>query len=200
MAIRIEGIIGEDATAAGVAHVLEREGTAPEVIVNSPGGSATEGAAIYAELRAYAAPVTILVRGIAASAASLLVMAGDTITIAPAASMMLHDPAAITIGNAAAHRASLAMLEELSEIYAATYAEASGQPVELVRQWMRAESWLSPKDAVALGFADTIEPEPDPQPTPAPERQTETMRALTALAAQPKQQPVATYRAPVMTL
>lgn len=198
MAIRIEGIVGEDITAAGVADALAAEGGPAEVIVNSPGGSATEGAAIYAELRAHPAPVTIRVRGIAASAASLLVMAGDTITIAPAASMMLHDPAAITIGNADSHRASLAMLEELSAIYAATYAEASGNAPELVREWMRAESWLSPEDAVALGFADAIEDAPAPQP--APLRQGETMQALAALAHKPNARPVATFAQPVMTL
>jgi ATP-dependent protease ClpP protease subunit len=197
MTIRIDGIVGEDATAAGIADALEREGTAPEIIVNSPGGSATEGAAIYAEIRAYAAPVTVRVRGIAASAASLLVMAGDEITIAPAASMMLHDPMALTVGNADQHRASLAMLEELSDIYAQTYAEASGQPVELVREWMKAESWLSPQDAVSLGFADRIEEEPQPAPQPEPDRQ---MRALSALAAEPNRRPVATFAAPVMTL
>ena len=197
-AIRIDPIIGEDATAASVAGALEQENGTAEVIVNSPGGSATERAAIFAEIRAHPAPITIRVRGIAASAASLLVMAGDTITIAPAASMMLHDPAAITIGNADQHRASLATLEELSSIYAQTHAEASGQPVELVRQWMRAESWLSPQDAVTLGFADRIEPEPAPQP--APERQTETMRALTALAVKADTRPVATFTQPVVTL
>jgi len=150
MAIRLEGICGEDYSAAGIADALEREGGPAEIIVNSPGGSATEGAAIFAEIRAHPSPVTVRVRGIAASAASLLVMAGDDITIAPAASMMLHDPMAITMGNADQHRASLAMLEELSAIYAQTYAAASGQPVELVREWMRSESWLSPEDAIAL--------------------------------------------------
>lgn len=96
-------------------------------------------------------------------------MAGDQILMAPGSELMFHDPAALTIGDAEVHRSALAMLEELTELYASIYVEANVQPVELVRFWMRAESWISTEDAVALGFADGIEPEPDTGLAPPPD-------------------------------
>lgn len=191
--IRIEGEIGADVTAGGVADALAEIGGPADIVVNSSGGSATEGAAIFAEIKAHPAPVTIRVRGIAASSASLLVMAGDTILMAPGSVLMLHDPAALTLGNAEVHRSAAAVLEELATIYAGIYAEASGNRASLVRDWMRAESWIAPEDAVALGFADGIEE------TPAPE----TGPALTARAAAPAlhhQQPAALVAAPILTI
>lgn len=159
MAIRLAGEIGEPPnTAADVAAQLAQAGGAPvAVIVNSPGGLATEGAAIHAELRAYPGRVRVAIRGIAASAASLAAMAGDEIAIAEGAVFMLHDPAALTFGPAEAHRHTAGVLDVLSETYAQAYAEASGNRLELVRAWMREEAWLGAQEAVALGFADRIE-------------------------------------------
>lgn len=188
MTIRLEGICGDDYTAGGIAYELdERRGEPVEIVVNSPGGSATEGAAIYAELRAHPAPVTVRVRGIAASAASLIACAGDVVTMAPGAVWMLHDPGAITLGDADAHRQAVAMLDELSRVYASIYAEASGNAESLVRQWMRAESWLGPDEAIALGFADALEPEPEPM-TQLP--------SASALA----HRPAAVFTRPILTL
>ena len=189
MDFRIEGLIGEDVTAGRVADLLDRDAGPVEIVVNSPGGSATEGAAIYAELRAHPAPVTIRVRGIAASAASLIACAGDRITMAPGAIFMLHDPAAITLGDADAHRQAVAMLDELSRVYAQVYADASGNPEPMVRDWMRAESWLGPEEAVALGFADALEEPPAPDTT-----------ARGAPAALAHHRPAAFVAQPVLTL
>ena len=192
--IRIEGEIGADVTAGGVADALAEIGGPADIVVNSAGGSATEGAAIFAELKAHPAPVTIRVRGIAASAASLLVMAGDRILMAPGSVLMLHDPAALTLGSAEVHRSAAAVLEELATIYAGIYAEASGNRASLVREWMRAESWIAPEDAVALGFADGLEEAPAPAPETAP--------APTARAAAPAlaHHPVAAVAAPILTI
>lgn len=162
MEIRLEGVVGDDFTAQGLASDLQEAGGPVDVIVNSIGGSAFEGAACYAELRAHPVPVTVRIRGVAASAASLLAMGGDTVLIAPAAVMMIHDPLSITIGNADVHRQTIEMLDQLSTTYARAYAEGSGNPERLIRQWMAAESWITDEEAVSLGFADALEPEPEP--------------------------------------
>ena len=156
---RIENFIGEDrATAAAVAEWLAfLDGAPAEIVVNSPGGDAFEGAAIYAELRAYRGDVVAHVRGIAASAASLLLMGADQIVMDRASVLMIHDPSGVTIGPAADHRRTAEDLEKLAGVYARAYAERSFNRPEDVRAWMLAETWLSAEEAVALGFADRIE-------------------------------------------
>ena len=157
--IRISGIIGEDtATADDLGRTLEAAGGRPvDVIINSPGGSAFEGAAIYAELKGYAGPVTVRIRGVAASAASLAAMGGDTILVAPAAAMMLHNPASLTFGDSDVHRDVAERLELLSRTYAETYAAESGNRTQDVIAWMTQETWLTAEDAVTLGFADGLD-------------------------------------------
>jgi ATP-dependent protease ClpP protease subunit len=164
--VRIEGYIGEPGnTAETVASVLSIAGGAPvELVINSPGGDAFEGAAIFAELRNYPGRVTAAVRGIAASAASLVAMGADDIVMDAAAVMMIHDPSALTIGPARAHRQSAEMLDKLGGVYAAAYAGRSGNRLADVVAWMEAETWLTAEEAVALGFADRVsEPPTKPQ-------------------------------------
>ena len=167
--LRLDGFIGEPPnTALAVAEALAAAGgEAVTVIVNSPGGDAFEGAAILSELRDHPAPVTVSIRGIAASAASLIAMGGAEIVMDPAAVMMIHDPAALTIGPAQAHRQSAEMLEKLSLVYATAYADRSGNRVSDVLEWMAAESWLTAEEAVALGFADRIAEPVEPRPVAA---------------------------------
>ena len=167
---RISGIIGEDtATADELGRTLEAAGGRPvDVIINSPGGSAFEGAAIYAELKSYAGPVTVRVRGVAASAASLAAMGGDLILVAPAAAMMLHNPASLTFGDSEVHREVADRLELLAGLYAETYAGESGNRTKDVLAWMTNETWLTAEDAITLGFADGLEEAPAPEATPAP--------------------------------
>jgi ATP-dependent protease ClpP protease subunit len=158
---RIEGYIGEgEATAAALAEALARAGGGPvEIVVNSPGGIATEGAAMHAELRRHAGRKTVLVAGLAASAASLVAMAGDEIVMAEGALMMIHDPAGMTWGPAAAHRHTAGVLDKMTATYARLYATASGHPVARVARWMADETWMTAAEAVALNFADrAIEP------------------------------------------
>jgi ATP-dependent Clp protease, protease subunit len=125
--------------------------------INSGGGIATEGAAIYSALRMHKGNVAVLVEGIAASAASLIAMAGDTITMAPGAVMMIHDPAGFTMGDAAAHMKAIEALNALGDAYASIYAERTGKPVEEMRDLMRSERWMTAAEAQVLGFADAIE-------------------------------------------
>jgi ATP-dependent protease ClpP protease subunit len=132
------------------------------VRLNSGGGVASEGAAIYNSLKRHDGKVAIIVDGVAASAASLIAMAGDTITMPLGSLMMIHEPAGITLGPADAHRKNAAALDVLTGVYAQVYADRSGQSEANVRAMMKAETWLSPDDAVAKGFATAATEEGEP--------------------------------------
>ena len=132
------------------------------VHINSGGGYATEGAAIRSALAERAGETNVFVEGIAASAASLIAMAGETVTMATDAVMMIHDPAGITFGTAADHEATVRALNSLAGAYARSYARKSGKPVAECREIMRAETWFNADEAVAACLADAIEGEAEP--------------------------------------
>jgi len=126
------------------------------VIINSGGGYATDGAAIYAMLGRRAGVTDVVIDGIGASAASLIAMAGNTITMSAGSVMMIHDPAGMTFGNSADHSKTIEGLEALATSYARVYAARSGKTVDQAREIMKAERWFNPDDAVAEGFADAV--------------------------------------------
>lgn len=165
MRIRIDGVIGEDAnTAAEISAQLARSRGRPvEVVVNSPGGDAYEGTAIYAELREHPGDVTIRIRGLAASAGSLIAMGGDRIVMADGSLMMLHNPITMAAGDAGTMRQAVSSLDAITRAYAEVYARASGNSLEEIVSWMAAETWLPPEDALALGFVDRIEERIEPE-------------------------------------
>jgi ATP-dependent Clp protease protease subunit len=140
-------------------HVIqalaEFNGADLTVRVNSGGGIATEGAAIYAALAQYEGKISVIVEGIAASAASLLIMAADTITMAPGSVMMIHDPLTLTVGDARAHQKTIDALNALGNAYAGIYAKRSGKTLDDARAVMREETWFTGEEAVEAGFADT---------------------------------------------
>lgn len=125
-----------------------------DVFINSGGGVASEGAAIHALLSARPGRTNVVVEGIAASAASLIAMAGKTVTMSAGAVMMIHDPSGYTFGNSADHSKTIEALEALATAYARVYAAKSGKTAEECRDIMRAERWLTPEEAVKEGFAD----------------------------------------------
>lgn len=125
-----------------------------DVFVNSPGGIATEGAAIHALLSARPGVTNIIVEGIAASAASLIAMAGATVTMSAGAVMMIHDPSGMTWGTSDDHAKTIEGLEALATAYARVYAGKSGKSADDCREIMKAERWFTPDQAVAEGFAD----------------------------------------------
>lgn len=157
--LRIEGFIGGLDTSASILSekLSALEGKAVSLVINSAGGDAFEGAAMLAELRAYQGKVIVHIRGIAASAASLITMGADRILIDRDAVFMIHDPSAMTFGPPAAHRRSADDLDKLANTYAAAYARRSRNDPARVREWMISETWLNAEEAVALGFADAIE-------------------------------------------
>ncbi|MFP4538719.1 MAG: head maturation protease, ClpP-related [Dichotomicrobium sp.] len=140
------------------AWMAEIGGRDVEITVNSIGGDVFEGIAIYNDLVALSGRVTVVVTGIAASAASVVAMAGDHIVIAENAAMMLHNAWVAVEGDHRILAELVPVLEKTSEGMAATYAARSGQPIERVREMMDAETHLAAHEAVELGFADEVRP------------------------------------------
>lgn len=136
------------------------------VRINSPGGDVFEGIAILNALRAHPAHITTIVDGLAASAASFIAMAGDEIVIARNAEVMIHDPSAVCIGNAADMRDMVDQLDRIGDNIASMYADRAGGTVEQWREAMLAETWYSDEEALAAGLVDRIErfgaDEPEP--------------------------------------
>lgn len=132
--------------------------TAPSIDlrVNSPGGLVFDAVAIYTALREHAARVDVRIEGIAASAASFIAQAGDTIEIAKPARMMIHDAQGFTIGGPAEHRDMLDLLDDLSDMIAEIYADRAGGTVADWREPMKATTWYTSAAAVEAGLADTV--------------------------------------------
>ncbi|KFC63985.1 ATP-dependent Clp protease proteolytic subunit ClpP [Bosea sp. LC85] len=151
---------GDGFTPSDVAKALALHGGADITVrLNSGGGIAFDGVAIYSLLRAHAltgGKVAIVVDGIAASAASLIAMAGDSIEMRAGAMMMIHDASGITWGTAEDHEKSRAMLDKLSGQYARVYADRSGKPEAEVRDLMLAETWFTAEEAVAAGLSTAV--------------------------------------------
>lgn len=153
----LTGYIGEgNATSEAVGQFLSTNPGPVLVVVNSAGGSATDGAAIAAELARHG-QVECLVQGVAASAASYVTIGANSILMHTDAVLMIHEPSAFVGGTSGALRDAADILEKLSGIYAAGYARATGQPVARIAAWMAAETWLSADEALALNFCDGIE-------------------------------------------
>lgn len=130
--------------------------------INSPGGDAFEGVTIYNLLVDYPAPITVNVLGEAASAASVIAMAGDRIRMYQGALMMIHSSSGLAIGNADDMRELADILEKLDGSVADVYAQRTGNSRETVIEMMQAETWMTPDEAVDNGFASEIVKEKKP--------------------------------------
>lgn len=148
--------------------------------INSPGGLVFEAVAIYTALQRHPAKVDVHIDGLAASAASFVAMAGDSISIEKPAKMMIHDARGVVIGNAEDMRAMGVLLDELSDTIAGIYAERSGKPASQWRNAMKAETWYSATDAVKAGLADRVAGESS-KPTDSLNSQLIRARARVAL-------------------
>jgi ATP-dependent protease ClpP protease subunit len=123
------------------------------VRLNSPGGSVFDGITIFNTLVAHPGRVRVEIVGLAASAASLIAMAGDEIAIAENAFVMVHRAWGMTIGNEADHTEQAGVLRKVDIALAETYARRTGNPVAAVSKMMEAETWLKGDEAKRLGFA-----------------------------------------------
>jgi ATP-dependent protease ClpP protease subunit len=162
-AISIFDPIGEDiwgegrATAKRIGAALRSVGGADVVVnINSPGGDYFEGLAIYNLLREYDGKVTVRILGIAASAASIIAMAGDEIQIGRAAFLMIHNTWVMAIGDRHAFTEVAAWLEPFDKAAAEVYAARTGlEPPDLSAMLDR-ETWIGGQAAVDQGFADSL--------------------------------------------
>jgi ATP-dependent protease ClpP protease subunit len=135
------------------------------VRVNSPGGDYFAGVAIANALARHPARVTVHVDALAASAASVIAMAGDDIVMHPGAQMMIHDALTVTMGNAAEHEHTAALLHAASADIAGVYAARSGlHDAAHFRTLMQAETWLTADAAVELGLATKVAERELPEP------------------------------------
>ena len=142
-------------TAADVAASLSPlSGQRVTVRVNSPGGEVFDGIAIYNLIRGHVGGADVVVDGLAASAASFIAMAGESVTMSPHSRMMIHDAIALAYGNAAELMDTAALLDDLSQNIAGIYATKSGGDAAAFRELMLAETWLSPSEALDLGLVD----------------------------------------------
>ncbi|HEV7246778.1 MAG TPA: head maturation protease, ClpP-related [Shinella sp.] len=155
MRIDLFGVVGEDFTPATVRAALPYSGDIT-VAINSGGGIAVDGSAIYNILAAHRGKVAVEIIGIAASAASLIAMAGHTITMFDGSILMIHEPQNITIGDSAAHQKTVEQLEAHAVAYAKVYAKRAGIAEAAARQVMKAETWFTPDEAVTAGFATAV--------------------------------------------
>jgi ATP-dependent Clp protease protease subunit len=125
-----------------------------DVWIHSPGGDVFAAAEIYTALKEYPGKVVVKISALAASAASVIAMAGDEILMAPVACMMIHNPCTVAIGDSEEMRRAQEMLLAVKETIITAYALKSGQSRDAISQMMDAESWLFAQDAIRLGFAD----------------------------------------------
>jgi len=161
--IQIFDQIGEDwfsnsgVTAKSFAETLQAVGPGPlNVEINSPGGNVWDGLAIYNMLRGRQAPVTTKVVGVAASIASIIALAGDTVEIADAALMMIHDPSGLAAGTSEDMRKMADALDQHAAILAGVYEKKTGKTASAIRAAMKAETWFTSAEAIDFGLADSI--------------------------------------------
>ena len=150
---------GGGITPASIKARLDNIGDGDVVVnINSPGGDMFDGLAIYNLLRAHSGAVSVRVLGLAASAASLVAMAGQNIEIAKAGFLMMHNAWVMAIGNRLDLRAIADTLETLDDAMAGIYADRSGAAVADITAKLDAETWIGGQDAIDMGLADALLP------------------------------------------
>ena len=134
--------------------------TTINVRINSGGGDVYESIAIYNTLVSHSATINVYVDALAASGASIVAMAGDSITMMVGSQMMIHDALGIEMGNAAEMRAFADFLDKQSDNIASIYANKAGGEVKEWRNLMLAETWMFAQEAVEMGLADGVYTQP----------------------------------------
>lgn len=126
------------------------------VRISSPGGSVFEALAIFASLKNFEAKINCIIDGLCASAATVIAMAGDSITTAPGSMWMVHDALGQVYGNAADMQQMADLLDKTSQNIADIYAARAGGTADEWRTTMQAETWYTSDEAVTAGLADSL--------------------------------------------
>jgi ATP-dependent Clp endopeptidase proteolytic subunit ClpP len=155
--------IGEDIwTGGGVTakkfqkELAEIKASQIDLHINSPGGSVFDGVTIYNLIKQHPANVTTYIDGIAASIASVVALAGNTVTMAENAIYMIHNPFGGVMGNASDMRKFADVLDKIGGTMVSTYAEKTGKPDDEIRALMDEETWMTADEAMEFGFVDNI--------------------------------------------
>ena len=184
--------------------------------IHSPGGEVFDGIAIYNALKNHPATVNATIEGIAASMASVIAMAADSISIPSNAFLMIHNPSGMVWGDAEDMQDMAALLNKLRDSLLSAYTTKTGMTDAAIIEMMDAETWLTGKEAVEMGFADVLTDEvkaaavfagidtkhfrkmpgaitdsPDPETPSAPEQVEPEKTEETAPAVQPEETPSA---------
>ena len=159
-----ESWLDDDVTPKAFKGELEAGKGDLTVWINSPGGDVFAASQIYTMLKEYSGKVTVKVDGIAASAASMIAMAGKEVYLSPTAMMMIHNPATFVWGEEADLKQGMKLLSEVKEAILNAYETRTGLSRSRLSAMMDAETWMSAGKAVDLGFADGVLYVDGPQP------------------------------------
>ena len=160
--LRLEGPVDEDnfwgdeVTPSSFREELEAEEGDVTVWINSPGGNVFAAAEIYTMLCEHKGKITVKIDAIAASAASVIAMAGDRVLMSPVAMLMIHDPMTIAMGNTKDMEKAISTLNEVKASIINAYQRKTGLSRNKISQLMEDETWMNAKRAVELGFADEV--------------------------------------------
>lgn len=145
-------------SAKSVRRALSKHSDAKRIVlqINSPGGDVTEGTAVYNALRADGRPIEAHVYGMAASMASVIMLAADTRKMLPGSFVMIHEPWSIAIGDSAFFEKEAKLLDSIASSMLDIYAKQTGGAADKLREAMKAETWLTADEAVDWGFADEV--------------------------------------------
>lgn len=173
--LRLEGVIsseswfGDEVTPKAFREELEKHPGALTVYINSPGGDVFAASEIYTMLLERRGDITVKVDALAASAASIIAMAGGTVLMSPTAFLMIHDPLVDVYGNKDDLKEAIKTLDTVKEGILNAYELKSKQPRDKIAALMQGTgTYLSAGDALELGFADGIIGEEAPKGQPAP--------------------------------
>lgn len=146
----------DDVTPAMFRSELQKHSGDVTVFINSPGGDVFAASQIYTMLRNHPGKVTVKIDGIAASAASVVAMAGEETLISPTGMLMCHNPMTCAMGNKADMEKAIALLDEVKESIINAYAEKSHLSRNKIARLMDEETWMNAEKALQLGFVDGI--------------------------------------------
>jgi ATP-dependent Clp protease protease subunit len=171
-----ESWFDDDVTPALFRSELESSSGNITVWLNSPGGDCFAAAQIYNMLRDYKGKVTIKIDGLAASAASVIAMAGDKVLMSPVSMLMIHNPSTVAMGSTDEMQKAIEMLDEVKNSIVNAYQTKTGLSRNKLSKLMDEETWMNAGKAVELHFADGViersslygrKPETEPDETPA---------------------------------
>ena len=160
--LRLEGPIDEESfwgneiTPQDFRSELEAEEGDITVWINSPGGNVFAAAEIYTMLKEYVGTVTVKIASLAASAASVVAVAGDQVQMSPTAILMVHDPMTFAMGNTKDMERAITTLNEVKECIINAYMAKTGLRHNKIAELMSNETWMNAKKAVEYGFADVV--------------------------------------------